>query len=166
MWRAFFFAIGTMLIILGLECLVTEKFIIHGARIPGVVAKFLDGASKRPGAGIQNSTGSGFSPYGPSRFEENFAGQSQPSGNFYGGTPSNASGDSQFSLAGFGKQESGIGPGRQPAAGYGRQANQNSGRQQKKVLRPKDWMPWSLIAAGSLVVLYTNSTERRGHSSD
>jgi hypothetical protein len=35
-----------------------------------------------------------------------------------------------------------------------------------QMLTPKDWMPWSLLAAGSLVVLYTNSTSRRSYSGE
>ena len=42
MWRAFFFAVGTMLIILGLECLVSEHFVVSQGRISKVLAKILD----------------------------------------------------------------------------------------------------------------------------
>ena len=41
MWRAFFFAVGIMLIITGLECLVTQQFVIHGAQVPNFVAAML-----------------------------------------------------------------------------------------------------------------------------
>ena len=31
----------------------------------------------------------------------------------------------------------------------------------KKTFRPKDWMPWSLLAAGTIIVIYTYSLPRR-----
>lgn len=135
MWRAFFFSIGIMLIILGLECLVAESFVVHGARIPGVVAKVLDGTSKSPSAG--QFAGSGNSAFGPSRFNNQY----QPSGY------------SQFSLAGYGSQPNGAAP------------NTASIGASPRVVTPKEWMPWSLLAAGTLVVLYTNSTAS-GRSGD
>ncbi len=174
MWRAFFFAVGTMLIILGLECLVTDSFVVRGARIPGLVAKIFDGSSKQPitgtfgtnpsvaqGSGYQNPSGAGVSSFGPSRFSDNFAGSNQPAGNYYGGAPSGSqgyNGNSQFSLAGFGRQQSDVAPMAQLLAGSGTSSNSTAGRQQNKILHPKDWMPWSLLAAGSLIVLYTNTT--------
>ena len=176
MWRAFFFAVGTMLIILGFECLVTERFVVQGARIPGFVAKILDGASKQ-GAGpmgsnqvlAQNATGTGVSRFGPSRFNDNFSGSYQPAGNYYGGVPTSSqafNANSQFSLAGFGKQQSATAPATQPWYGVGRQPYSPSTTLQRRVIQPKDWMPWSLLAAGSLVVLYTNTTARRSNSND
>ena len=173
MWRALFFAIGTMLIILGLECLVTESFVVQGARIPGFVAKILDGTSKNPSGGpyglnpglAQNGTGNGASSFGSSRFNDNYSGQNQPGGSYYGGGPgSNA--NSQFSLAGYGSEQSGIAPTSQPWAGGGRQSNAGSPLLQRRIIQPKDWMPWSLLAAGSLVVLYTKSTVGLGGSNE
>jgi hypothetical protein len=172
MWRAFFFAVGTMLIILGLECLVTERFVVQGARIPGFVAKVLDGASKQPGSGPHGSNQSPAqtaSSFGPSRLNDNFAGPYQPAGNYYGGVPSSSQGSNanpQFSLAGFGKQQSTTAPATPPWQGVGRQPNSGSTRVQSRVIQPKDWMPWSLLAAGSLVVLYTNTTAQRSLSND
>ncbi len=32
---------------------------------------------------------------------------------------------------------------------------------QKRTFRPKDWMPWSLLAAGAIIVIYTYSLPRR-----
>ena len=31
----------------------------------------------------------------------------------------------------------------------------------KKTFRPKDWMPWSLLAAGTIIVIYTYSLPKR-----
>ena len=35
------------------------------------------------------------------------------------------------------------------------------GSDETGVFRPQDWLPWSLLAAGALVVLYTNSLDLR-----
>jgi hypothetical protein len=35
-----------------------------------------------------------------------------------------------------------------------------------KILRTKEWMPWSLIAAGTIIVLYTKSLSGLDFSSD
>ena len=35
------------------------------------------------------------------------------------------------------------------------------GPKSKRTFRPKDWMPWSLLAAGSIIVIYTYSLQRR-----
>ena len=40
-------------------------------------------------------------------------------------------------------------------------------RQPKRVFQTKEWMPWSLLAAGTIIVLYTYSLpESRSESSD
>lgn len=120
MWRSFFFAVGLMLIILGLECLVAESFVVSSqARLPGFVKKILDEKGKTPpsaqnGANsvAQNvlipQTGSfnNGSRFGPSRFDSQYG-----SGGFYGGRPNQIGGQTsqnqfqtnpQFSLAGYG----------------------------------------------------------------
>jgi len=45
-------------------------------------------------------------------------------------------------------------------ASYYNQPNQQAGTF-KKVYQTRDWMPWSLLAAGTIIVLYTYSTGRR-----
>jgi hypothetical protein len=170
MWRAFFFAVGVMLIILGFECLVAERFYVSQGRIPNVVSKLLswasDGAPKQwdgPNAGLafggQSRLGGdpNVSQFGgPSRFNDQYAGAG-PS--YYGGAPSaglQQNGQQPFRLTGFGSPQQG-GP---ASAGL-------SKPNKVHVLTPKDWMPWSLLAAGSLVVLYTNSTtSRSGYNAD
>lgn len=166
MWRAFFFAVGTMLIILGVECLVVERFVVQRARIPAAVAKVLDGTSKKvePGGNIaqalspsNQNPGSASSSFGPSRFSDNF---SNPGG-YYGGVPSSrqsSNPNSGFSLAGFGQQSTGIAP----LTEARRNASQSPSSTRIRIIQPKDWMPWSLLAAGTLVVLYTNTTSGRG----
>ena len=180
MWRSFFFAVGLMLIILGLECLVAESFVVSSqARLPGFVKKILDEKGKTPpsaqnGANsvAQNvlipqtgsfNTGSRF---GLSRFDSQYG-----SGGFYGGRPNQIGGQTsqnqfqtnpQFSLAGYGSPAANSGQLVPQSFGGGASVTGVSARKKpSKMLHTKDWMPWSLLAAGTLVVLYTNSTSRR-----
>jgi len=197
MWRAFFFAVGTMLIILGFECLVAEHFVVTQGRVSKVLAKVLNDKPANPspnmapnlvanpmmqgqpgamqtysgpnaGLGFGGMPPTGMSKYGPSRFDDSFANQPGSGSNFYGGvSPSSRGGNPQFSLAGFGTP---TGAGAPPANLQNFQSNGPLGPLNAppatRVLTPKDWMPWSLLAAGSLVVLYTNSTARRSYSSE
>ena len=72
----------------------------------------------------------------------------------------------QFSLAGFdGRQGVGnSGPG-QIGGAQTRQGNRLSpvtlGKGGSRLIQPAEWMPWGLLAVGTLVVLYTKSTGRR-----
>ncbi|MDA7924278.1 hypothetical protein N9061_01425 [bacterium] len=166
MWRAFFFAVGIMLIITGLECLVTQQFVIHGARVPNFVAAMLfDGpkdtnvtpsndALRMAQGGYQaprsTARNSGF---GSSSFDDPY----QTESNY---RRQNGNQRSDFSLAGFGQRRTENAP---MAAPKVKQQNQTTliGPDKTGVFRPQDWLPWCLLAAGTLVVLYTNSLDPR-----
>lgn len=153
MWRAFFFAIGIVLVILGLQCLVVDKFFVsQRGKLSELVVKVLnvvDPPKKESGPNLAPANtndrfvqnGQGFprpaqSAYGSSRFQSPFSPVSNSTG--YGGQP--------FSTAGF------------------QQASATATTPPKKSAKPsrpfatQDWMPWSLIAAGTLVVIYTRAT--------
>ncbi len=197
MWRAFFFAVGTMLIILGMECLVAERFVVTQGRVSKVLGKILDekpaasgnlamgnfpqnamtqsfagqGARKQggPNTGLPfGSSANGGSKYGPSRFNDDYTDQPQYGRDYYGGMPSNQRQANQpFTLAGFGARSGG--PARAATGGPGffpMQMGPVALPRQAKILTPKEWMPWSLLAAGSLVVLYTKSTSKRSYSNE
>jgi hypothetical protein len=215
MWRAFFFATGTSLILLGAQCLVVDQYqIVDKTRVPSFVSKILDKVSTpdssvqsppmlqagfpsqiqpgqfqpgqlqpgqfQPGQAVARNPSpfslpsSNGSRFGPSRFDSssmgngNFGSSGFPtggSGQFYGGVPSSRN-NPQFSLSGFGnspRSGSQISPAQiqfQPnGQGVGPRVSSNpliSGR----LIQTKEWMPWSLLAAGTLVVLYTKSTRR------
>ncbi|MEZ6133797.1 MAG: hypothetical protein R3C53_02695 [Pirellulaceae bacterium] len=89
MWRAFFFAIGTMLVIVGVECLLIDSAIL---------------ASDQPEAYHVNQ------------------GWFQQSASLI------------------------VAP--------------------ERVVRPPDWIPWSLIASGAVVVLYAMTLPKRWGKSD
>ena len=217
MWRAFFFAVGATLIISGLQCLVVDHIVVaNGTRVPGFVAKFLDGGKPKingqspqlaspnliagqnsnygggpnasfhaPAQGNRQALSSGIgSRFGPSRFADSqFSNTDLPSNiGYYGGVPfsnrqpgtagqfANQQQGSQFSLAGYGGQGFSGAPGSGQFGGVGAgQANRLSpvtlGRGGSRLFKPSEWMPWGLLAIGTLVVLYTNSTGR-GFSKD
>ena len=166
MWRAFFFAVVIMLIITGLECLVTQQFVIHGARVPNFVAAMLfDGPADK----ITTPTNEGFRMaqagyQAPRSTTRNSGFGSSSFGDPYGTENNyrrqNGNQRSEFSLAGFGQRRSEIAPMATPKP---KQQSQTTviGPDKTGVFRPQDWLPWSLLAAGTLVVLYTNSLDPR-----
>ena len=164
MWRALFYAVGIVLIALGVECIIVGRFTIsQAARLPEFIDRiFYDNGPGGYGWGNNQSVGSVASPqsiqgyggvpnlssrYGPSRFGGSQFGNDQ----FFGGgnQVGQATGNAPFSLAGFGTSPS-------------NPMNQQNLTGPLKVVQTRDWMPWSLIAAGTVIVLYTNSLGRRG----
>ncbi len=89
MWRAFFCAIGVVLIIMGIECLLIDSAVL--------VAGIMD----EPMSPIQQQSGGLFSP---------------------------------------------------PPVATGAD----------RVFRPSEWFPWSLLATGAIVLLYSISLRRTG----
>lgn len=162
MWRAFFFAVGIILVVLGVECLVVDRFFVHQeGKVAGFVNKALNVIEPVKGnlpantpnqAGIgpsggflpnqngssQNTFRTGGSPFGPSRFQSPYS-QVQ-----YTPNPGGAGvyGGQSFQQTGFRTQST-------------------SAPQLKKAPRPvstKDWMPWCFLATGTIIILYTKST--------
>ncbi|MEM9943536.1 MAG: hypothetical protein AAF939_18380 [Planctomycetota bacterium] len=156
MWRAFFFAVGAFLILLGGQCLVVDQFHVTEdsklSRVAYNLASIVDTSSpstaatepvaSRPQA--RNDSG-----FGPSRFQNSPFGSS----GFYGGTTSgNGRASSDFQLSSFGDlnpaDSSALGQPQKPA-------------KKVRVIQTTEWMPWSLLAAGMLVALYTNLSQGR-----
>ena len=178
MWRALFLAIGVMLIILGIECTVVGRFrISQDANLPLAIEKMLAGegwgsdsyrgnladsdgnmgampsryaSNVAPPQPIQGYGGmpTVSSQYGPSRFSSGPFGNDQFSS--FGANGTNPSPNSQFSLTGFGSR---------PAPDANTELTQKRGGN-FRLIETKDWMPWSLIAAGTIIVLYTKSIGR------
>ncbi len=165
MWCALFFAIGIVLIVLGIETLVVGRFAISNeGKVQQALAK-LFGDEQNPGS-LANSSGGFSSNVAPPQYTNYNAyggtvgqsryGQSSFSnfGNdqfFNRNSNSNSSPgpNSGFSLAGFGKSDRG-------AADRASRLTNGTAR----IIRTREWMPWSLVAAGIIVVLYTNSLSR------
>ena len=171
MWCAFFFAVGIVLIILGLETLVVGRVAIASeGKVPALLAKILSEENRpvaAPGLFTRQASANVAPPqqftnyyggapstagYGQSRFSDQF-GNDQ----FFGANPGlngTARQNSQFSLAGFGQAN--------PSNSVATSQLTNGSR----IFRTQDWMPWSLVAAGAIIVLYTNSLTRRDFGSD
>ena len=149
MWRALFIAMGIMLISLGVECTVVGRFTIsQEARLPRFIQEIWElergqetDSEARELPSAPSVAGYGGMPntvsrFGPSRFGANSYGNDQ---------------FSQFNLTGY------------PAAA----TSAPPARKKKTTLREvktQDWMPWSLIAAGTIIVLYSKSiTVRDSH---
>lgn len=163
MWRAFFFAIGIILVILGLQCLVVDRFFVHqDGKVAGFVNKALNvieplrgdlspapanqvgngqfgNASSNQNVRPQNPFQTGGSPFGPSRFQSPYSqvqyAPNQANAGAYGGQP--------FQPAGY-------------------RTASPSAIKSKKGPRPvatKDWMPWCFLATGTIIILYTKSTQ-------
>ena len=179
MWRSFFLAVGIGLMLLGVEALVFERVVVNeSAKLPnflnGLFEKDLSDsfakANYSPGQGnpvfqnpsFQTANASNFqrvpyaseSRFGPSRF-------SGPRTGNYGG------GRVDLSRSGIISNNSQTGNafpvsfpnGANPAGLGGGIGDPNQIRGPKTILT-KDWMPWSLLAAGAIIFLYTSSHGR------
>lgn len=189
MWRSLFYAVGIGLFGLGVQGLILDQVLIpKNTRLQNLIRKVVsnDGARNQnlgavspqsvantayPGwepqanpSQAQQSQNSRFanfnsgSRYGPSRF----AGPAYGTG--YGGarvssTPQN--GSNFGNLLGQ--------PRNTQLAGYeGSRSNQQTRQGQQPVggmqtFVVREWMPWSLLASGAIVFLYTRTMDRRRH---
>ena len=177
MWRSLFFAVGIYLMLLGAEALIFERVDINAsAKLP----KFMNGLFEnsqqdsfltaaagqdpylnvpQPGNPASNPNNSIFrqtssqSQFGPSRF-------SGPQLGNYGGPRAD------LSRSGLTANPSQNGSIAAYPASYSNPAGANGPLAPQRpsfgprVLVPKDWMPWSLLAAGAIITLYTSSNLR------
>jgi len=165
MWRAFFYAVGTMLVILGVQCVLVGRFqLSNEATIPETAKRFISGleSSRDPGGQpsnpysnsplIENSSANrGFggrpapsSSYGPSRFEDRYSGNDR----FFSGSGGQQNRPMEFANY---------------TTGNNNAANSAVEPRSSRVISTEDWMPWSLIAAGAIVLIYTHSFQRVSH---
>ena len=172
MWRSFFFAVGAILIFLGLQCLVFEEFRIDkNSRLFAVAQKAnlaFDQASGQPyphSNGLQSQYGQAPTVANQQRF-------SLPSAeSYYGGT-------SRFQTSSY-SAYNGRFPNTQQSPLVNRvssSTNVNGFRNSNNIaatrikdLRSypvKDWMPWGFLAAGTIISLYTNSLGHSRYSGD
>lgn len=179
MWRSFFLAVGIGLMLLGVEALVFERVVVNeSAKLP----KFLNGLFEKdlsnsfaytdylpgqanqtfPNPAMQNANDSNFqrvpysseSRFGPSRFS------GPRSGNYGGGRidlsrsgmNSNRSQTAEAFPVAFSNGGNRVGTGRDLGI-----PGEISG---PRTIITKDWMPWSLLAAGAIIFLYTSSHGR------
>ena len=174
MWRSFFFAVGIILIFIGLQCLVVEEFRVDkNSRVFAVASKAnraFDSSSRgdfRPQNQLDTLGNQTANLANRQRF-------SLPSSESYYGGPS------RFQAANYPTPQSAYGSSHTPFAQQSLAANQVSNsipigigntasRPRVKALRSypvKDWMPWGFLAAGTIISLYTNSTRHSRYSDD
>ena len=179
MWRSLFFALGIALMVLGAEALVFERFVIAPtAHLP----KFLNGIYEK---GMPDSfaldNGSQLSPFSANAQAVSANGRSFRLPNYSQSSQVSQFGPSRFS----GPQNGDYGGGRVDLSRSGLNANSNQsggpaafpisfGNDQSiannaqnnfanpvsRTIITKDWMPWSLLAAGAIIFLYTSSHRR------
>ena len=177
MWRSLFYSFGIGLFILGLQALVLDYVTVpKNTRLQRVIQKVFSDTAGGPQAGVnggnpqtvagnfgspngrfgqQSSQANNFntgSRFGPSRFAGPAYGtgygggrvQGQPNNGFQGFQPQTVNAQ----LAGFRTDGSSAG------------TTQNAPALQKLVIR--EWMPWSLLASGVIIFLYTHTHQHRG----
>jgi len=166
MWRSLFYAVGIGLFSLGLEGLIFDNVLLHkNSRIQKVVQRVF---SDRPNNG--NAFGAQQQPnFGNPSQNQNFpfgnqSVASNQSRNLFGGGGARV-GQNPQNRAGFGNF-SGLGNGNTQLAGYsanngpqGPAFGGNTAPLQRFVVR--HWMPWSLLASGAIIFLYTHSLDKR-----
>jgi len=171
MWRSLFLAVGIGLMVLGVEALIFERAEINeSARLPKILnglfekdvpdsLAFGQNVPLQANPALQNPNPSNFqhtpyaseSMFGPSRF-------SGPQAGNYGG--------GRVDLSRSGMSSNNAQPGNAIAVSFANGSNSavagGTTRMPSQIMRArtivtKDWMPWSLLAAGAIVFLYTSS---------
>jgi len=176
MWRSFFFAVGIILFLIGLQCLAVQEFRVDQNNRLFSFAKRANRAIESTGS--RDNFGSRSNLGFPREQTANFTNQQQfslPSSESYYGGPS------RFQNSSYGTNQSGYGVGQfpqqsRPATQVSNAANFqltgfNSNTAGQRPRAPKsypvtDWMPWGFLAAGTIISLYTNSTGRSHYSGD
>ena len=170
MWRSFFLAFGTFAIIVGFETMVVDQFAMTNVRrIPKIVTvtarNLVNPASPSGGQNLRVSAPQnsyqmptlnrplvpGPSVTGPARYtgtqSATFNRIQDPTVSKYGSPQ-----QSGLGFAGFQKgSEISTSP---PMAAI---PTPNFSLRQPRLIQTADWMPWSLLAAGTIIVLYTQS---------
>ena len=186
MWRSLFYAVGIGLFALGLQTLVLEHVTVtKDTKLQKLIKKIL--ADDKPGFASNQSIPQQYGAPNSNPFARNPATQNQaPGGNqSFGFNNGSRFGPSRFSGPAYG---TGYGGGRvnssqvangAPQFGSSSQfqnrtnaqlvgfnngttvgpANGNFPKLQNVMVR--EWMPWSLLASGAIIFLYTHSHHRR-----
>lgn len=154
-----------MLIILGIQCVLIGRFnVAEEASLSRVAKRFLGGLEGNSSSEFPESGGSlnGFRDI-----------PNSPLAGGYGGRPGQTS---AYGLSRFNDQRGGndrffpannfnSNSGRMALANYSNPADSAGStgplRASVRSFKTEDWMPWSLIAAGAIVLIYTHSFERR-----
>ena len=175
MWRSFFLAVGIFTILVGLETMVVDHVIMTNVRrIPKMVTGKAKGMVNAPAPVVaqnQPVTARSQPRFQMPTFNRPLnSGPSARRPTTYRGTQSatfnrvlDSSGSSQTNRSpgnGFPRlQNRGNNLAAQPVATTPT-APQPSRLKRSRIVETKDWMPWSLLATGTIIILYTHSLGR------
>jgi hypothetical protein len=172
MWRSFFLAVGIFIILVGFETMVVDQVVMTNARrIPKIVsatARNMVTSAAPAGSPSQPMTSGLPNSYQMPTYRPLAGGPATGGQTRYNGTqsatfnrvldPSSGTASTQPSGLGYaGYQKNGNNPVAPPVASI--PAKRPSVRK-PRIIQTKDWMPWSLLAAGTIIVLYTQSLGR------
>ena len=169
MWRSFFYAIGIGLFTLGAEGLVLDSVVVQkNGKIQKLISKILSDDSantSQPGTAVTTTP--------PSEFA------SRPASNGWNGQPFSGNAGSRFGPSRFsGPAYGNYGGARLNSPGNSIPQSNNTANAQLTAYRGsvasepnfdtkrfsnfsiREWMPWSLLALGAIIFLYTHSTSR------
>lgn len=164
MWRAFFYAVGYMTIFVGFQSLAFERVqLAPGKDGLQLIKQMLRDENSGSVAGstqqlefpsgLQVARNASESSFGPSRFSSGGFGGSAFSASPYRGLP-NGSG------LGIGSGQP-VNVPRVDLASYRSEVSRNQAvggsKTLGRVIQSEEWMPWSLLAIGAVIVLYTRS---------
>ena len=173
MWRSFFSAVGIFLILLGVQTLLVDQFMITTHRTTprffssnkaglnnwsqngnfasqqSAANAYAPNTFSLPNYSSNGIPGVGQSAYGPSRYGNTFNNSRFAQPAQVGFNRSTANNRSPFSRASFPNNRN------QLANNLGGPAIQVSPRPfyRDRLIQTQDWMPWSLLAVGSLILL-------------
>lgn len=179
MWRSFFLAVGIGLMLLGVEALVFERVVVNeSAKLPnflnGLFEKdYLDSFAYANYSPEQSNLG-GQNPLLPNSDRANFqripyASQSRFGPSRFSGPRSGNYGGGRVDLSRSGLNSNNIQtanafpvsfPNGASPAGASRDIESQRQIRGPRTILTKDWMPWSLLAAGAIIFLYTSSHGR------
>jgi hypothetical protein len=156
MWRSFFFAVGIFLFAGGLQCLMFEQFFIDQNNRVLTIAK-------RAGNAAKSSAQDSYREFAAQP-------QTQPSRPEFSLPSSYYGGASRFQSPSYNNQTiaNELQAGFQSNTPQGGLAGANSagGAKSLSPYRVNDWVPWCLLAVGTIVCLYTQSLGQQGSRHD
>lgn len=152
MWRSFFFAVGIFLFAGGLQCLMFEQFFIDQNNRVLTIAK-------RAGNAAKSSAQDSYREFAAQP-------QTQPGRSEFSLPSSYYGGSSRFQSPSYNNQSiaNELQTGFQTNASQGPAPAAVLSRQSKRLspYKVNDWVPWCLLAVGTIVCLYTQSLGQQG----
>jgi hypothetical protein len=188
MWRSLFYAIGISLFAFGLQALVLDHVIVpKNSRVQNLIRKIMSDDAPRVVSNAVNPqiVAGGYDLQNGGNWNAQQAPTPQPNQSFGYNSGSRFGpsrfGPSQFSGPAYGTGYGGarISPDQAARRTFNSQPTQGTNAQlagfragttnvsaaQKPVVMQKfeirEWMPWSLLASGAIIFLYTHTVERR-----